>query len=378
MLDLKECSDALCHNNYIRHIRIFFKKSKYLFAVQTVWMWVLIGGLQGGADYNNYVAMFNMFGQSKPTVIGLESLYTLSCYFSTQLGINFEIYSLITTGVSLLLIISTIIKFTNRPCFVMSLFYFFPMADCAIQRRNFIASAIVIFGIRFLINSGIGNKFKFVLCVVIASGFHSLALIYLLFLVSDYISIATVKKFIIPFDIICFLLTPFIPKIASLIVNEQKMYSYFYDLSNRLSLAKVVAFILWQIINTVIILYFSRLKNIASIETHDLKYDKFDGVCVNINILLTMLLPFFYYNSTFFRIYRNIIILNYILVANRQMTTVAKKRNSSVLFTSIVFTASPILSCLLFYVLLGDMGAEYLLIPIFENNFIFDSISNMF
>ena len=97
--------------------------------------------------------------------------------------------------IGLLLISSTILKYSKKPSFVLSLFYIFPLVDAVIQKRNFISFAIIIYAVRYLFDKK--SNFKYIIFCVLATGFHSSSIIYILLLFVNYFKSLKLKTVIV-------------------------------------------------------------------------------------------------------------------------------------------------------------------------------------
>lgn len=340
-----------------------FNKSKLMFVVQMIWMWIVIGFNNGGVDTIVYTNMFRSFSTDSNIFASSDPLYHLFCYGAGVIGWDFNTMNIILTIFALVLYYISIQRLTKKVGIAGSLLLIYPFVENIIQKRNFLASAFVIFAFSYLFSDKKNRKLIFTIFIFIAAQIHSSAYIYIIFLFLQDIETRKLKKiikFVLP---IAFISIPIMPKIAGILFSASKVNLYFYQL--KTSLFDAVCWIVLQLIFTLIIAKMH--KQNSSVLTEEDR--KLEDRIYKMNLISLLFLPLYYYEATFVRIYRNLLVFNYILVANRQSRKTSK--NNIILTTG--WVGYLIVVYLMIYVITG-VGYDTLVIPSFENNIIFNAI----
>lgn len=159
-------------------------------------MWLLFGWNRWNADYYGYQQTYYSIGSYNVFYEYFEQFeigYRYFCRFMFSLGVDYDTFLIIYSLIGLLLIGSTIIKFTNKPGYVLALYFIYPFLMDIVQIRNFMAMAFIIFGIRYLFSSRKVDQFKYVFFVFLAASFQSVGLFYLILL---FAKMQSVKKLV--------------------------------------------------------------------------------------------------------------------------------------------------------------------------------------
>ncbi|WP_028043142.1 EpsG family protein [Candidatus Stoquefichus massiliensis] len=336
----------------------FLHKYKIVYILDSIWVFVLMVFNNGGGDYVEYYGIYQSYKNVIPKFLSSDYLYGFLCHVSQKLGFDFVLFNSIITAIALIIFIFIIYKMSTKPCIVMALFMLLPMVDFIQQKRNFLASVIIIYALYVFnkSNKDLKDKIQYSLLCCIAAGFHTIGYIYIFLIFIDKIKrISFNYQTIILFSVSIFLI-PFYPYIASLLFQSSKVNLYFYDLSNRLSISKTMVFVSIQII--FFVLHFFIFKNIKSFRKND--------SLIKLDYFMLFLSPIYYYNSTFFRIYKNIIVFQYsdytmLFSSNGKYS----KKSLQLICIYFIFI---ILVFLFSYVLFGDIGADVLIGGIFKYN----------
>lgn len=334
-----------------------FNKSKLILGIQFIWMWILIGLNNGGTDYDVYQGIFRTAYNFK--IFGYTDSLFYSIYYLFKNSDKTLIFAnSVMTIISLILIFSRTLKFTNKKGIVTSLMLVFPLIDNIIQKKNFYASSIVILSFSLLLNEKVKHrKILSLIMIIIASRIHSSALIYLIFWFLYMIPIEKIKKILPVLLTGAFISIPIIPKIASIFFHSAKIQLYFYTL--KISAFDSICWMILHLVFTIIIIIFC--KQPKSGLTDEQK--KYEQNVYKLNLILLIMLPLYYYEPTFFRIYRNLMIFNYIVIANRQ----SKLTNKTSLFLTISWIAYIIATFLLTDVIIAD-AYRIKIVSSFTNN----------
>lgn len=338
-----------------------------LFVLIFIFMWILFGGNTANADYLNYKNVYdllNQYGDYSAIEVGFRFL----CKLGNRIGLNYNQFLAVFSFIGLSLIASTVHKYTNKISAVFCLYFIYPFLLDIVQIRNFMAMAIIIFGIRYLIDNNKRGVIKYILCVLLASTFHNTAFFYLIFAfvkIKDYKKIITITSFAI---IIGIFIYNFYPTLITKIVASERYTSY---LSLNTKAYTKVLFLLYFLFNIVLIYYFYRVIKKNGTDTQNNTNDNqitFADVIMKVNILVTVSYVFLLYDVDFVRLFRNILILNYLLFEIAK-TKIKITKSVSALVYSVMFLVFIVLSSWAFIFFTNYYGVVY---PIIHNNSIFN------
>lgn len=351
-----------------------FKDSKKFYRVQMIWMWILMALNTGGADWNTHLQIFNANSNYSLTLEKLitgGSFYSIICQLFHKLNLNFFTVNLFLSSIGILIFNYVIKKYSKNKCITTSLLYIYPLVECIIQKRNFIASAFIILAFSQLIESNDKKAYlKFIFYCFIAAQFHIAAWIYLLFLPFMLLSLKKLKIIIPTIFSIGIFLIPMIPKIASKLFAADKVELYFYIL--KINLIDSICWILFHIAFIFIAYLFYKRKKAMENAEEDIKTTNFYEKVFKINLISLIFSLLYFYEPTFIRIFRNILIFNFLAYSNLEI----KNKKMAIHSIQIYQVVLNIIAFLLVYVVTG-YGFDYLVHPLFENNLLFSFLSNL-
>ena len=176
------------------------KDSRILFCVLFSFLLVMFGLNYANPDYMAYENIYKMSGG------GYEPLFALACTFFSSLHLSFQGMLFCWSAIGLALIASTVLLYSPYPSFVFALYLIYPFCMDIVQIRSFMAGAIIIYSLRFIIRYHKDDRHEkkeilfFALAVLIATGIHYSAVLYgiLLLLFCDIERSGIVMKIIIP------------------------------------------------------------------------------------------------------------------------------------------------------------------------------------
>lgn len=344
-----------------------FKRSKSFFLVQLLWLIFLTGFNSGGADFITNEAIFNSANQN----INLSSEifsgagYAILAHFFGSLNIDFIGFNFILSTVAILLITKVIWKLSNNPNIVMSYLFIYPFVDNIIQKRWFIAMAIVIYALSQLITKEPSKKvyITYIVLVLLASSLHMAAIFFLIVLVF-WILPEEIRNKGIPIAVIIELLgIRLLPVILTPFFPEGKIQIYLIEFAKNFTLFKFLFWICLQLICSILVFVMYQ---------HQKKYHRLDELgkkILNLNIISFIILPLYYFDPVFIRYFRPILIFNYIYVSNGINRGSVIKRNELIINILQFFCCISIF--IIFYSLTG-IGFEQTVVPIYEKNIFFD------
>lgn len=151
------------------------QKSKMLTFFNFTFMWIIFTFNYGNADYAAYIQAFA--SPQMTTEVGFSFL----CKFFNNLDLTYNYMLGFIGGVCLILLLLTFKRMTDNTALASALYMITPFFVDAIQIRNFIMMAIVLYCMKYLDeNQSKKNTLFFCIGVCIASTFHILAIVYLL------------------------------------------------------------------------------------------------------------------------------------------------------------------------------------------------------
>lgn len=267
-------------------------------------IFLLIIGSNGGVDYLSTEKIYN---ESNFNDLKLEKflkgdifLYFFT-YLAKKIGLTFYEFNFILTSILILVFIrkaKNVFKLEklNR---VVGLYLLYLIFESVIQKRNFVALIFLLLGIMERIKK---KYLKGFILVIISYWWHSSFIIYvLMYLVSflDRKKILRLSKILFIFNFILIINKPILLEVLQLF-DIKKAITYV----NKQNFLNIVVIILFFGIH----FYFIQL-----IKKYERKYKDNDFI-IKLNYLSMILIPFYMYDIVFFRIYRNLLILNLIIM----------------------------------------------------------------
>ena len=340
------------------------KKSKGVFVFQFIWMWILAGWNCGGPDYQDYI---DIYQASEKWKLGKDVLYNTLGEFANDIGLSFDMYNIIIVFIGLCLISSTIFYFTQNTNIVMSLMLIFPLIENVIQRKNFIAMAVMIFSIRYLYTQEKKNIIKFLICILIAMGFHSSAVFYFIFVLAIFIPEKKIRNAVVIIVVLSTGLYPVIIQNLHRILPEYYVQHYFLERQSAIPLTAI-----WHVIGCFLTCAFLKY----SIKNRELSQNqkKFLETVVKLNWLTLITVPIYSYDLAFYRYYRNIFVLLYIGLAI--LVSKSSLKLSKFQIYKYIVIGFVILS-FLYLNLFGNNAYQNLMLPIYQENYILQFIDNL-
>lgn len=316
-------------------IGLIKKESKLLFYV--AWLLLLILFLGGNTEnHDRVIYMANYMDLAK----GLHSAnfefgFQTLCKIGSALGLSYNQFLFVITFIAFALIANTIKQYTSDISYVLMLYFIYPFIWDTVQIRNFLVLAIIIYASRYIISYK-KQYIKYIICVLIASSIHITALFYLSLLL---LAIKNSRKMYTLVGVVTatsVLFMPLIIKLSKLFISVGKINAYTMSQTSMFTKFAVIIYCLTSIILVVIA---KKILAKEDQEENNLKktYTKFtfkikegrlrffqeqreiiklDAEAVfKINIICMLSLYFIMNSLHFFRLYRNIFVINYILFA---------------------------------------------------------------
>lgn len=333
------------------------KNSLFVFIIQIFWMYILTAGNLSSIDI---VVHQNIFAANQSG--GSLNIYGELCYLFGHEGFDFIEMNAVLCIFAFILVYCFIKKYTLNYCFVMSLYFLYPFIDNVIQKRFFIASIIAIYAIIFIIKNSRFSKLVAIFLIVIAGLIHQAAFGFLIFLLLPFFkNTKNPKTIFIFFLIIISTLMPIIPDILKVFFGEVKVDFYFVILHEKIKYP-ILNFILWGGFHLgFVYLYYNFYKTCNKY----IKKMEFEKNILYMNIISILFIPLYYWEPTFIRIYRTLIIFNYISIAN--ILPIGQIYYKPVFYISLKYIVYGIIAFICIYFFAG-MGYTAIIEPIFMEN----------
>lgn len=339
------------------------KNSRFLFCLQSLWMYTLMAGNTKSMDMNTYEIMF-LTAQSVDM-----GLYGYFCVLASQINFSFIGMNAILCIFIVAIMIYIIRKYTRNWCFVMSLYFIYPLIDSIIQKRFFTAFSLVSLAIVFfLLKKGFINKLIFICLIVIAGLIHQSAYIYIVFLLVPFLKKTSKKKIaLICIFTLSLIVTIYMPSILSTFW-DQKAELYFLTLHDKIKYP-IINFILWMGFHFGFI-YFYRLFYL-NCQQYIVKSRYFDFIknVYYLNLCSIVLIPLYYWEPTFFRFYRCLILFNYIAISS--VLPGSQSYYKPLLYSAMTYLLYTIVAfiCIYFF---ASAGYKEIIEPIFIGNILME------
>lgn len=281
-------------------------KSKIVYGVLVLLMFILMAYSYGNADFSTYEMYFRIYGSDLSFSVLLlnNGLFRVLCALFTRIGLNYYHLLFFLTVVGFYNLYATAKHFIDYKSIVFALYFIYPFVMDITQIRNFVAMSFFLRGCAYLIDDDNNEKsgvIPFVICNVIASLFHITFVFYFILLLIKVINKNNLKYFapiLLIGEIIAF---GQLQNIISIITNIDKTEFYF---SEHVGLATLL----------IVVLYYLSVLFVVSYVSKSYPEKMWLSNVVKINLMLVLSLPAIYFSFEFMRLYRNIFFLNYVAV----------------------------------------------------------------
>lgn len=336
----------------------FFSKSRVLLFLQIIFLYILIAFNKGGPDYNAYEQMYEFYSSLKLALFSKGGAYANEIYYLNKLGLNFSEITIVLSTISIVVMIYLFKKkCIGKYNFVFACVYFYPSIDYIVQKRNFYAMVFLYIGIWLWLKN---RKIFAIISIFCSYMHHESFIIYIPIILISLFNEKNLKKLVNLLFLIEILSFVWIDKIFLKFFSKSKVELYLLNLNNRLEISKVGCFIIFHLIMFFIIRYIYKYKSVKN---------KYDILIFKLNYILLLIIPLYYYNSTFFRIYRNIYFLNYIFIANNFCGILKNKKIIKRIIISYLIGLH-----LIMYLLAGNLKYKGLVKPLFEKNLVIEKL----
>lgn len=275
-------------------------------ALLLVFMIIIVVQNRENPDYVNYKWIYESGMQVETGWKYLEEL-------AIREGLQYDEFKSIVVVISYVILFYGLVKLDVNENIILAIYAFYPFAMDAIQLRNFLAMTLVLYAYHFIIRNDKKGKLLFLGLVLIASTIQSVFPIYLVLLLVNHKKFNSVRNKLIGVLVICSFIVLVIVKMVPGLVNdiglllfESRSDKVDYYVQNNVGFG----FIIFGVMHTLFTLsmyYCGKSKGLLSDKERVLVNSVFWS-----DLLLLCMLPLLIINIEFYRIYRNMCLLNYI------------------------------------------------------------------
>lgn len=261
------------------------------------------------ADFSSYEGIYYSITSSKLYETGY-GWYLINSWGRLH-GLNYGQLKCVLTVIGLVLIaISIKILLKNNYNYIWGLYLLYPGLINIIQIRFFIALAISIFALIFLLNGKKWGIIVYFILILCAATIHTSVSFYLVFLLIPLIekNTKTFSKLIMIVSILCIIFRKYLINILMLVGNQRQLTYLDYNysvVSNLIMISVIIVF--WLLSNTLN----SIIQESKLFELHDKKVSK---LIYSVNTCMLLLIPLIILSGELGRVQRISWILIYILI----------------------------------------------------------------
>lgn len=340
----------------------FFFQSKIFFYIQLIWL-ILISSLNSNSvDWLNNLGTFQVANENSLGSSGIFMFfYNFLAVKAKSWGMDYVNFNGILTLISSLLVAYVIMKESKRPTVVMSFIFIYPFIDDIIQKRWYYAMGVLIFGIYKSLHAKNSSNRTWILLLsaFIASQFHSGAIIFFSLPIFLLLSNKAQRNVAVLIMVIGTVGRNRIPDIVNLFTGNtlaEKATLYFTTLAANSTLTHYLFWTIWQLLQSSLIFYIYKRGSLG----------KNYSLVWRMNVWAMCIIPLYSFDPVFSRIFRVILIFNYITIANSLWFS--RKRLSKIglfmLFGQFVFS---IVSFVAFDIN-SSLGVQTIVFDIFKYN----------
>lgn len=309
-------------------------------------------------DIKNYNYLY--LGDLSKSEIGFKFFISLS----HLLNLSFFQFRAVIIAISYIFIWMSLQKMELNKSLVLAMYSLFCYNLDVIQIRNLLALSIILYSITFIVLPTKNSILKYIIGISLASLFHVVSILYFLLLLthSNFIKRKFFKQFILLFFVVSILISLFLKIFSSsdmILINLFRMVDIekadFY-LSEEINNGFLVYWFMhiFFLISSLYIrksYYYLKEKNHVSILLDKIFW---------INMVISVFLPLCILNLNFYRIFRNLLLLNYGLLG-----VILKSPNNYYRFVSFLFGLVGYLYILLYNL---PIQPENLIMPFLSSN----------
>lgn len=349
-----------------------FKNNKIYFVIQVAWMLIL---LDFNTDSMDFFGNQSLFESANSSNIFSEGFFMGGYYYLSSLAHTFNItyleFNAILATISTAIICYVVLKLSNNPCIVLSLFMAYPLMSSVIQKRYYIAMGVLILAVYYLyyFDSKWKKTIVFISVVSLACQFHTASVFLYTLAVFLWIPDRLKKYFAIGGLIV---LTALKGQLAAVLQSSQnaslsgKSEFYFTTIASD-NIWHYLFWIVWQLSFVILMFYLLNKPNIREILGE--KYCYFIWI---LNWWSLWIIPLYSFDPVFARLFRIVIIFNYVAISN--LVIVKQNLIGKVNLSAAVLQIGLSISSFIIFNALAGAPFQDLVFPIFESNAFFSML----
>ena len=174
---------SYCVGIVLGYFLYFRNHSKIIYGFAFLYACIIFGLNYQNPDYFAYQRIYYGWKNSELFSASMESGFKFLCEIGQILGLDYQEMCCIFGLIGLTLISKTIIDYSPYPNLVFLIYLLYPFPIDVVQIRSFLATAVFVFSIRYIIEYQKSLKkwnilYAF-LCLIIAISFHKMAILLL-------------------------------------------------------------------------------------------------------------------------------------------------------------------------------------------------------
>lgn len=280
------------------------KQDKLLQFGSIAFLTIIMLGSYSAPDYLSYLNDYTLMietGTSSFKDVGFVFIEN----FFVNLNFNYSFFRLSIIIVSIILIYRGLKDYKINFHYIISLYMTYQFFMDTMQLRNFLAVSIFIYGLQYILNMEKKNKFKYLIFVLIASSVHSSIIIYSIFIIFEFLlSKKKILKIALTISTICSIVIYFFPSIINnfsflfKIINKEDIFLRYFSNVGK-SLGFILPLLSFLICCCLYQLFFKDKLQLMSKQIWGL------------NVISMFFFPLIVIDPTWYRVIRNLNILNY-------------------------------------------------------------------
>lgn len=304
----------------------------------------------GNNDYKTYQDAYFHITDSNDH---FELLYVAISDIFFGMGFSYQVFLFCISFVALILMSSTVYRYSYKPEMVLLLYFIFPFIIDATQIRNFISMAISIYAFRFLVDKDKYWVINYYLGITIALFFHTATIV--LFAIPILMCFKGYAKFILPIIIaigVIFVYSDYFYTVTNavykLLFGHDLTYSYLLESSARPGLGLflpvgchlMLVFLLYQFEDPYPVQYSAILKNKEYVLRNYHRKENFNVYFEKYFFMTLILIIAYAMTSHFSRLLRNLYVLVFIAALNLYHKTDKSTKMTIIIVLSFVMLVS--------------------------------------
>lgn len=319
--------------------------------------------------YDNYLTYYN--------TLDYEILYSFLVHKFNDFGLHFKYLYFFLYGVGLLLMRTVVNRYLGKYGWIFYiLFFIYPTVTAVAAFRNTVAMFILIYAFPFLISGKKWDGIKYILLVFLASLIHQSAIVYLLLILVYPFQNKVIRRFLFAAYVVGLVVGTALLFLPSLLGNFQSlMQMYLEDSENEGLVARIgyietsggLGFLIFGSFQVFCIYIVYKFRNLYLTHIgHGDVAERFAYLVLFADCLFLFSLVFVKMDSTFSRLFQNLIPLNLIVIIllYERLKSHGLGQRVQLLYSSFVIVLFA------FAYFRGAFMFKYNIVPMFTDNWI--------